>query len=92
MVADVLEPEWLRIADQLTKHAVASRQVSDRDARLLVYPDRDEALESPPLLVEDSERGVAGPRELAANLDQAVQHGLELEVGHETPPNFHQAT
>ena len=90
MIADALQAKRLRVADQLPKHTVTSRQVADRAARLLVYSHSDEALESTPPLVQYPEGGVARPGQLAAYLDQVVQDRFELEIGHQRAANFHQ--
>ena len=53
-----------------------------------VDPAGQEALELLAALVEDAQRGVARAGELAGHLEHAVEHDLEVELGHQGAPDL----
>jgi hypothetical protein len=64
--------------------------VPDRALGLLVDAARDEALELCTPLVHDTQRGVAGTRQLAGGVEHATEHGVEIELGANDAPDVDQ--
>ena len=88
MVADVVETKRAGLVDQDAEQPAAAWQVADDAVGLLVDAAREEAVELAALVVEDAQRGVAGARELRGGLQQAVQDGLEVELGQQPAPGL----
>ncbi len=91
MVADPIEPQGLRVPDQLAEQAMALGQRPDALAGLLVDADVDEPLELALLLVEHTDRRVAGSGQVARRLEQLREHRLEVELGDELARDREQA-
>ncbi len=79
MVAHVLQPQRLRMADQLAEHAAPARQVADVGDLLLGQSRGDEALEALAARVEHPERRIARARHLAGGVHDAAEDALELQ-------------
>src|SRR5919202_1076949 len=91
LVADVVQAQRPRIADQDAEDPVAARQVPDGTVGLLVDAERDEPLETLAAVVEDAERGIPRARELLGDLEDTVQEPLDIELGYERTPHIEQA-
>ena len=91
VIADVLEPQRAGIVDQQSEDAPARRKVPDRPVRLGVDAGGDEALEVLPALVEDTDRRIARAGELARDIEELLQHGLDVERGDQGSPRVDQA-
>ena len=83
VLADVAQTEWLWLADQLAEDAPSAWQVADRPVRLVVDPRGQEPLQLLPSGVEDPDRRVACPRQLARNLEHMTQQRLAVELRYE---------
>ena len=83
MFGHIVEPQRLGVPDQLAEHTVPAGKRTDDPACLLVDAEGQEALELALVLVEDAERRVAGPRQVAGGLEQLIQYRLEIELGNE---------
>jgi hypothetical protein len=59
---------------------VTAREVADRRMDVRVDPDREEALEPLAALVEHAEGGVLRARQLARDLEDALQQPLDVEL------------
>jgi hypothetical protein len=71
---------------------VAARQVADTAVRLGVDAARDEALQLAAVVIEDSERRIAGAGDLAGRLEDLVEHGLGIELREQPATDVDQAT
>ena len=91
MVADPRQPQRLRIADQLAEDAVAARQRADPLAQLVVDPDGEEASQLALVVVEDAERRVPRPGQLARGLDHLLEHGFGIVLGDQPAADLEQA-
>ena len=91
MVADVLEPQRARILDQQAEDAAAAGRIADRAVRLGVDPGGDEALELLPAVVEHADGRVARAGDLAGDVEQPMQHRVDVELGDEPPARIDQA-
>ena len=91
MVADPRQPQRLRSADQLAEDAAAARQRADPLAHLVVDPDGEEASQLALVVVEDAERRVPRPGELARGLDHLLEHGFGIVLGDQPAADFEQA-
>ena len=69
--------------DQLAEDAVAARRVADPLALGLADATRDEAPQLAAVVVEHPERGVARPGQLARDAQELLEHGVDLELGHQ---------
>ncbi|OEV17632.1 hypothetical protein AN221_26675 [Streptomyces nanshensis] len=73
MLGEFTEPQWLRVADQLTEEAVAGGEVADPFPYVVVDADREELGEL--LVVPDhAQRPVLGVDEDDRRLDDPPQH------------------
>ena len=91
MVADMGEPQRPGIIDQQPEDAAARGEVPDRAVRLGVDPRRDEAPEALAAVVEDADGRVAGPGDLARDVQKLLQDGVDLELGDQGAPCVNQA-
>ena len=92
MLAQISEPERARIIDQHAQDAAPPGERSDRPPRLPVDAQGHEALELVAVLVEDPQGGVARAGELPRRLEQPLEQGLDVELGHEPTARVQQAT
>ncbi len=69
---------------------MAARQVADAGPCLLVDPEREEAIELPPPVVEDAKRRIAGFGQLSGPGEHHFQHALEVEAGEQGATDFDQ--
>jgi len=83
VVADIAQPQRDWVASQLTQHTAAARRLADRRAGLVVDSGVDEPFQFVAILIEDAEGGVPRPRQLAGDVDDLAQHGVEVELGDE---------
>ena len=90
MVADLGQAQRARLLDQQAEHAAPARQVADRPPRLLVDAVGDEALQFVAVLVEHAEGGVAGPGQLAGDLEHLLEDHLGVELGDEAATDVDQ--
>ena len=81
VVAEVVQPQGLRIADEHAEDSAASRQVADRGVGLRVDAGREEALQPLPGTVDHTQRGVPRPGELCRRLHELLQERIEREFG-----------
>ena len=86
------EAQRLRMADQLSEHAVAARKVADRRVRLFVDPEGEEASKLVAALVQNAKGGVASARQLARRVEHHLKHALQIETRDEGPPDLDQPT
>ena len=56
----------------------------------VIDPARDEALQLAAVLVEDADRGVARAGQLAGDAQQLLEHGVDLELGHQPAAGLQQ--
>ena len=91
MVADVLEAQRPRLLDQQPEDAPAAWEVADRPVRVGVDPGGDEALELLPAVVEHADGRVARAGDLAGDVEQLLEHGLDVEFGDQAPARIDQA-
>ncbi len=80
VVADRLQPQRARVADQGAEDAAAARKVADLGHRLGVDTGVDEALEPRARLVDHAERGVAGAGQGGGRLGQLPQQIVQREL------------
>jgi hypothetical protein len=73
VVAEVVQAQDRCVPDERTQDSSSARQVADRCVRLWVDTSRDEAFELGARRIDDSERGVAGFRQLRRDLDYALE-------------------
>ncbi len=79
----MLQAQRHRVADQLAEQAPAPGEVADCLAGLLVDARGDEPLQLGTAGVEDAQRRVAGPGQLARHLEHSQQNGLGVEFGNQ---------
>ena len=89
--ADLRQTQRPRLADQHPEDPAAAGQLADRAMGVLVDTGREEALEALAPLVEHADGRVARARQLARDLEQALEHRLGIELGDERPPDVQQA-
>jgi hypothetical protein len=70
---------------------VPARQIPELPARRLVDPDRQELLELLAPRVQDPERRIARPGQLAPGLQHALEHQLEIEVADQAASQLQQS-
>jgi hypothetical protein len=80
MPADIAQAQRLGIGDQDAQDAMPFGQVADSGSSLVVDAEGDEPLESLAVRVEDSECGIARPSEITGRLQDALQHGFQVEL------------
>jgi len=80
-----------RLLDQESEDPAPARQVADRAVRRLVDATGQELRQLAAALVEDAERRVARPGQLARGLEDAIEHQIEIELGQEAPPDLDEA-
>ena len=83
VVGEVVEPQWLGVADQHSEDPASARHVADRGISLGVDARRHEALEGYPRLVDHAERCVARAGQLRCRLDELLQKRLQRKLGAE---------
>ena len=89
--ADVRQTQRPRLGDQHPENPAAAGQVADGAMGVLVDAGREEALEALAPLVEHADGRVARARQLARDLEQALEHRFGIELGDERPPDVQQA-
>ena len=90
MRAHVGQPQRPRVGDQHAEHAAAVRQVADLRGGSPRRCRGEEPLEALPPLVEHADRRVARAGHLARRLQQALEHGLGLELRDQRPARLEQ--
>ena len=80
MVGQIVQAQRLRVFDQDAEDAVAAGQWADLLDGLVVDPDGDE-LRQRIAFADHAERAVSRIDEPDAGFDDALQHGLKVEVG-----------
>ena len=90
MPADVAQAQRLRVADEDAQEAAPAGEVADRAVGRLVDPGREEPLELPAVPVEDAERRITGPGQLASCLEDPQQHGFVIEFGDDLAADLEQ--
>ena len=88
VLAEVVEPERRVLADEDSEDPPPTRKVADRSVRLGIHARGEEALELGTASVDHAERGIARGRELGSRLDQALQEGVERQLGRERDPGL----
>jgi hypothetical protein len=78
MRADVGDPVRLALADDQAEQTVAARRRADLFAPLARDPRGDEALD-PAEPVDDPQRGVLRPRQVAHPVDDQLEHVVDVE-------------
>ena len=91
MVADVLEAERPRLLDQQPQDPPAAREIADRPMRVRIDPGGDEAREFLPAIVEHADGRVARAGDLAGDVEQLLEHGLDIEFGDEAAARIDQS-
>src|SRR5450755_5082575 len=91
MLADIGQPQRVRIVDQNPEYAMTTRQLADREPGLGIDPDGDEPFELPAPIVEHPERGVARSGDLHCGLEDLVENLLHVELGHQATSQTEQA-
>ena len=79
IVAEIVQPEGLRITNQHAENSAASGQVADRGVSLRIDAGREEALQPLPGTVDHTQRGVLRPGELCRRLRELLQERIERE-------------
>ena len=90
MGADLVQAQRRRGADELAEDAVAARRVTDPPHRGLVETAGEEPLEAGARVVEHAQRRVARPGQLTRDVEDAPEHLVEVELGHERPAHLQQ--
>ncbi len=90
MLPDVRQAQGPRIADQLAENAMAARRLAQRESRVVVDPDGDEAFQRVPARVEHAQRGVARAGQLARHREHPLEDGLELRLLEHAPAELDQ--
>ena len=91
MRADVVQDQRARILDQQRRGCPRPRGSSPIAARVSAStPAGEEALQAAPLRVEHADRGVARAGQLTGDVEQPLEHDLEVELGHQRPPRLEQ--
>ena len=88
VLAEVVKPERRVLADEDSEDPPPARKVADRSVRVGINARGEEALELGTASVDHAERGVASGRELGSRLDQALQEGVERQLGRERDPGL----
>ncbi len=91
MLADVVDSQRHGGADQLAEDSVAAREVTDRADGLVVHAAGEEPREPRLRLVEDAERRVARARQVARDLQDTLQHLVEVQLGDERPAHVEES-
>ena len=91
MVADVLEPQRARLLDQQPEDPPAAGEIADRPVRVGIDPGGDEALELLPAIVEHADGRVARAGDLASDVEQLLEHRLDVELGDEAATRIDQS-
>jgi hypothetical protein len=92
MSPDIVEAQWLRIADQDAQHTAATREVADRLACFVVDTDGQKLFELPAVFVENTERSVLCVREFAGGVEDALKDDLEIELCDEASADVDEAS
>ena len=80
ILAEVVQPQRLRVADQDAEDPPAARQLADRRVRLGVDPVVRKRSSCEPLPVDHAQRGVARAGELGGRLDEPLQERVERQL------------
>ncbi len=91
VLANVREPQRVRMLDQRAEHPAPAWQIADRPLGLLLHTGGQELIELGALLVQDPQRRVAGLGELAGRLQHTIEHDAQIELGHELTTDVKQA-
>ena len=83
MLCDIGEAQWPGVTDQLSEDASPPGKRTDHAAGFVVDAEEHEAFELLLVLVENPESRVARTGELARGLEDAAQHDLHVQLGHE---------
>ena len=85
------EPQWLGVLDQRAEHPPATRKNADRPVRCFVDAEREEAFELGSGFVQHAQRGISRPGDFTCLVEDPLQHGLGVVLGHQLPANPQQA-
>ena len=86
IVAEVVQPQRLRVADEHAENSPSSWKVADRGVCLRVDAGREEALQPLPGTVDDAQRGVPCAGELSRSLDELLEERVEGELRAQRDP------
>src|SRR5204862_6217201 len=92
ILADLVEAQRPRVADQHAEDAAARRQVADLPPRLRVDAGGDEALEARAAGIEYAESGISGTRQRGRGLDHLLEHRVERELRAERDARLDEGT
>ena len=90
VLLEVVRAAAASLPDQHAEDPATAREIADCRVRLRVDARRQEALERVAGLVDDTQRRVAGAREIRGRLDDSLQHGIERELRAEGDPSLDQ--
>ena len=88
MGCDVVESQRFRVANQLAEYAVTAWQWPDAGALIVIDADEQEARELLLLVVQNADRCVAGPGQLASGPQHLVEHRFEVQLRYQAPANI----
>ena len=71
---------------------MAPRKVANRGVHLRLLPSGQELRQLAPLIVEDTERGVAGAAHLPGGLHHPFQEDVEVQLGRQGAADVQQLT
>jgi hypothetical protein len=91
MVADVPEAQRPRVLDQHAEDAAPAREVPDGTMRVRIDARGDEALELLPAVVQDAHGRVPRSGHVAGDVEQLMEHRLDVELGDQAAPCVDQA-
>ena len=80
IVAELVEPQRLRVADEHAQDAPSSREVADRGMCLRIDASREEAFQPLARTIDDPERGVLCARELSRGLHELLEERVQREL------------
>ena len=92
ILAQVVQAQGLRLADQDAENAAPTREVADRRMRLGVDAGRQEALELRAAAVDHPEGSVAGAREVGGGPDQALEEHVERQLRRDRDARLEEGT
>src|SRR5215211_6892696 len=90
VIAQVVQAQHLRLADEDAEDPPSPRQVADFRMRLRIDSRRDEALELSATRIDYSKRRVARLGQFGCSLDQSLKQRLEREFRRKSDASLEQ--
>ena len=90
VLAHLGEPQGLGILNQHAKHTPATRKIADRPVRRVVDAEREKPFELGSGFVQHAQRGISRPGDFTCLVEDPLQHGLGVVLGHQLPADLQQ--